>query len=70
MTVDELHHDCEKAVEWMMTVDVDPNWGLGNLFEFAPVGVQPTMGLPVMRVPRRYTYGTSLMRVFFTVLSD
>ena len=57
MTLSELDEDCEKAFDWMKLVDVDPNWGLGNLFEFLPNGVEPTMGLPIMRVPRRYTFG-------------
>ena len=57
ITVDQLNNDCQQAFEWMKLVDIDPNWGVGNIFEFAPVGVQPSMGLPVMRTPRRYTYG-------------
>lgn len=57
MTLDGIGEDCEKALEWMREVDIDPNWGLGNLFEFLAVGVQPVMGLPLMRVPRRYTFG-------------
>ena len=57
MTLGELGRDCVQAYEWMDSVDIQPNWGRGNIFEFVPVGEQPVLGLPVMRVPRRYTHG-------------
>ena len=56
-TLKDLDGDCEQAYERMRSVDIDPNWGLGNLFQFLPLGEQPTMGLRVVRVPRRYVFG-------------
>ena len=59
MTLGDWDEDCEWAFERMQSADIDPNWGLGNFFEFLPFAEQPTMGLQTVRVPRRYVFGNT-----------